>query len=80
MIRTKLLADGVMEIRLIGMDGELDAIVEVTRPSCHGLLIAHLLQWQDECAEAEIPSQGGGQLLEFRRPHRPSSDAVERLA
>ena len=51
MIRTKMLADGVMEIRLIGDDGKLDAVVELTRPSDHSLLIAHLLDWQDECRE-----------------------------
>jgi hypothetical protein len=58
MIRRKMLADGVMEIRLIGDDGELDAIVELTRPADHSLLIAHLLDWQDEARRvAAVPVQ-----------------------
>lgn len=67
MIQTKRLADGVMEIRVIGDDGELDAIVEVTRPSCHGLLISHLCQWQDEVRQIESRAPSEGQLLEFPR-------------
>jgi hypothetical protein len=53
MIRTKMLSDGVMEIRLVGADGDLDAIVELTRPAYHGLLVAYLLRWQDDCARLE---------------------------
>jgi hypothetical protein len=66
MIRRKMLADGVMEIRLIGDDGELEAIVELTRPADHSLLIAHLLDWQEEARRAAAaPVQC--RVLPFRR-------------
>lgn len=66
MIRTKMLADGVMEIRLIGDDGELDAIVELTRPTHHALLVAHLLDFQAEVAASEAcPLPGGGRTIPF---------------
>lgn len=58
MLRRRMLADGVMEIRLIGDDGELDAIVELTRPADHSLLIAHLLDWQEEARRVAVaPAQ-----------------------
>lgn len=44
-----MLADGVMEIRLIGEDGQLDFVGELSRPAYHALLIAKLLDWQSEC-------------------------------
>lgn len=66
MVRTRLLADGVMEIRLIGDDGQLDAIVEVTRPAYHGLLVDYLARWQRECREIEGSSQhAGSSVLQF---------------
>ena len=52
MVTRKMLADGVMEIRLVGDDGELEAIVELTRPADHSGLIAHLLDWQEEARRA----------------------------
>lgn len=74
MIRTKLLADGVMEIRLTGEDGELDAIVEVTRPADHALLIGHLLDWQEE-ARAAAASPVQCRVLEF--PDRAMAPFLE---
>jgi hypothetical protein len=66
MIQTKLLADGVMEIRLIGDDGQLDAIVELTRPTHHALFVAHLLDFQAEVAASEAsPLPEGGRLIQF---------------
>jgi hypothetical protein len=65
MIRRKMLADGVMEIRLIGDDGELDAIVELTRPTSHALLIAHLLAFQDEVRAEEACSPSECRVLPF---------------
>jgi hypothetical protein len=66
MIRRKMLADGVMEIRLIGDDGKLDAIVELTRPTHHALLIAHLLAFQDEVsAEDTLSEPSQCRVLEF---------------
>jgi hypothetical protein len=77
MIRTKMLADGVMEIRLIGDDGELDAIVELTRPTFHSLYVAHLLVAQDEIREAESSALVGcGVVLAFPQRDRSESAAA----
>jgi hypothetical protein len=66
MVQTKMLADGVMEIRLVGDDGELEAIVELTKPTHHARLVAHLLDFQAEVVAAETsPLPGGGRLIPF---------------
>lgn len=65
MITTKLLADGVTEIRLTGDDGELDAIVEVTRPAYHASLSAYLVKWQRECADLESAPPSDCRVLPF---------------
>lgn len=59
MVERKWLADGVMEIRLIGDDGELDAIVELTRPTHHAVYAAHLLAAQREIADRQAAPQSG---------------------
>ena len=59
------LADGVMEIRLIGDDGQLDAILELTRPSHHALYAGHLLAAQDEIRDLESSPQPACVVLEF---------------
>jgi hypothetical protein len=74
MIRTRVLADGVMEIRLVGDDGNLDAIVELTRPAYHGLLVAYLLRWQDECQQLESEPPACEAVIRFPCPV-PSSKA-----
>lgn len=72
MILRKMLADGVMEIRLIGDDGELEVVVELTRPADHSLLIAHLLDWQEE-ARVAAASPVQCRVLEFRSQSRSLS-------
>jgi hypothetical protein len=64
-VERKWLADGVMEIRLIGDDGELDAVVELTRPAYHVGLVARLLSWQDECRELDAAPPGSVEVLAF---------------
>lgn len=63
-VERKWLADGVMEIRVIGDDGELDAIVELTRPSEHAVYAAHLLAAQREIADRQAAPQSG-QVIRF---------------
>jgi hypothetical protein len=64
MIERKWLADGVMEIRLIGDDGELDGIMELTRPTEHAVYAAHLLAAQREIAARRGAPQSG-RVLRF---------------
>lgn len=66
-VERKLLADGVMEIRLVGADGELDAIVELTRPTHHAVYVAHLLAAQAEITASEASPRRAGRVLEFPR-------------
>lgn len=75
MVERKWLADGVMEIRLVGDDGELDAIVELTRPTYHALWISYLEQAQEDVAALEVSPTSSGRVLPFRR-----SSAAERSA
>lgn len=72
-VQTKLLGDGV-EIRLIGEDGQIDAVVEVTRPAYHGLLVSYLLRWQRECALLESAPPSCERVIQF--PTRRSSGAA----
>ena len=60
----KWLADGVMEIRLIGEDGELDGIMELTRPTEHAVYAAYLLLAQREIAARQTAPQSG-QMIRF---------------
>lgn len=64
-VKRKMLADGVMELRLIGDDGELDFIGELTRPTYHALLVAHLLEFQSEVAALEASPLYECRVLEF---------------
>lgn len=63
-VERRWLADGVMEIRLVGDDGELDAIVELTRPTEHAVYAACLLAVQREIAERQAAPQAG-RLIRF---------------
>jgi hypothetical protein len=61
MIERKWLADGVMELRLIGDD---DGIMELTRPTEHAVYAAHLLAAQREIAARRGAPQSG-RVLRF---------------
>lgn len=65
MIRRKMLADGAMEIRLIGDDGELEAILELTKPTHHALFAAHLLDAQAEIRDREAGEPVDCQVIAF---------------
>lgn len=67
MVERKWLADGVMEIRLIGEDGQLDAIVELTRPTHHAVYVAYLEAAQAAVIARESSPPRGGRVLEFPR-------------
>lgn len=73
-VERKWLADGVMEIRLIGEDGQLDGIMELTRPTDHAVYVAHLVAAQAELASRQDAAPESGRVLAF--PHR----AVQALA
>ncbi len=52
-ILTRRLPNGNLEITATADDGAVELIVTVKRPTYHGLLIAHLMNWQDDARELD---------------------------
>lgn len=73
MIRVRLLADGVTEIRLVDDDGAVEAIVELTRPAYHALLISYLMRWQEDCRRLEAVQPVECVVLAFPAPTSEAS-------
>ena len=54
-------------LEVFGDDGQLDARVVLPRPCDHSLLIARLMDWQQQCHEQDAGPRLSMPVLEFRR-------------